>query len=81
MHIQENLGTASPAPTLEDMLKTAYDEELFEYYFTSQVAAYDVATGRKTHAGKPAIVESITPSPNGEYLLVSKVKRPFSHLY
>jgi dipeptidyl aminopeptidase/acylaminoacyl peptidase len=80
-NIQENLGKASPAPTLEDMLKTAYDEDLFEYYFTSQVAAYDVATARKTVVGKPAIVESIASSPNGEYLLVSKIKRPFSHLY
>jgi dipeptidyl aminopeptidase/acylaminoacyl peptidase len=80
-NVQENLGKASPAPTLEDMLKTAYDEDLFEYYFTSQVAAYDVATARKTVVGKPAIVESIASSPNGEYLLVSKIKRPFSHLY
>ena len=80
-NIQETLGTASPAPTLEDMLKTKYDEDLFEYYFTSQVAAYDVAAARKTVIGKPAIVESVTPSPSGEYLLVSKIKRPFSHLY
>jgi dipeptidyl aminopeptidase/acylaminoacyl peptidase len=80
-NIQEALGTASPAPTLEDMLKTKYDEDLFEYYFTSQVAAYDVAAARKTVIGKPAIVENVTPSPSGEYLLVSKIKRPFSHLY
>ena len=29
----------------------------------------------------PAIVESVTPSPGGEFLLVSKIKKPFSHLY
>jgi dipeptidyl aminopeptidase/acylaminoacyl peptidase len=80
-NIQENLGKASPAPTFEDMLKTKYDEDLFEYYFTSQVAAYDVAAARKTLIGKPVIAESITPSPSGEYLLVSRIKRPFSHLY
>ena len=80
-NVHENLGKASPAPTLEDMLKTKYDEELFEYYFTSQVAAYDVAGGRRAPIGKPAIVEGIAPSPNGEYLLVSKIKQPFSHLY
>jgi dipeptidyl aminopeptidase/acylaminoacyl peptidase len=80
-NVQENLGKASPAPTLEDMLKTRYDEDLFEYYFTSQVTAYDVASARRTAIGKPAIVESVAPSPNGEYLLVSKIKRPFSHLY
>jgi dipeptidyl aminopeptidase/acylaminoacyl peptidase len=80
-NVLENLGTAAPAPTFEDMLKTKYDEDLFEYYFTSQAVAYDVGTARKTPIGKPAIIESVTPSPNGEYLLVSKVKRPFSHLF
>jgi dipeptidyl aminopeptidase/acylaminoacyl peptidase len=63
------------------MLKTKYDEDLFEYYFTSQVVTYDAASTRKTAVGKPAIVESVAPSPSGDYLLVSRVKRPFSHLY
>ena len=80
-NVQENLGKASPAPTIQDMLKTRYDEDLFEYYFTSQVVTYDAASARKTVIGKPAIVESVAPSPSGGYLLVSKVKRPFSHLF
>jgi dipeptidyl aminopeptidase/acylaminoacyl peptidase len=80
-NVQENLGKASPAPTFEDMLKTKYDEDLFEYYFTSQVVTYDAASAKKTAIGKPAIVESVAASPSGEFLLVAKVKRPFSHLY
>ncbi|HYT65377.1 MAG TPA: prolyl oligopeptidase family serine peptidase [Vicinamibacterales bacterium] len=80
-NVHENYGKAAPAPTLEDMLKTKYDEDLFEYYFTSQVVTYDIPTSRKTLVGKPAIVENISTSPNGEYLLVAKAKRPFSHLY
>jgi dipeptidyl aminopeptidase/acylaminoacyl peptidase len=80
-NVHESLGKTSPAPTFEDMLKTKYDEDLFEYYFTSQVAAYDATAARRTVIGKPAIVESVAPSPNGDYLLVSKIKRPFSHLY
>jgi dipeptidyl aminopeptidase/acylaminoacyl peptidase len=80
-NVHENDGRPSPAPTLEDMLKTKYDDDLFEYYFTSQVVAYDVAGGHRTPIAKPAIIESVAPAPNGEYFLVSKVKRPFSHLY
>jgi len=80
-NVHENSGKPSPAPTLEDMLKTKYDDDLFEYYFTSQVATYDAASGKRTTVGKPAIVESLEPSPDGQYLLVSKVKRPFSHLF
>src|ERR1051325_7159886 len=79
-NIQENSGKAAPAPTYEDMIKTAHDETLFEYYFTSQIAAIDALTGRKEAIGKPAIFDNVSPSPSGEYLLVTKVKRPFSHL-
>ena len=79
-NIQENHGKAAPAATYEDMIKTSHDEDLFDYYFTSQLAAIDSTTGRKTLIGKPGILENVTASPNGEYILVSKVKRPFSHL-
>ena len=79
-NIQENIGKAAPAPTFEDMLKTAHDDDLFEYYFTSQIAAIDTTTGRKTLIGKPGIFDSVTPSPSGDYLLVTNIKRPFSHL-
>lgn len=77
-NIQENYGKAAPTPTFEDMIKTNHDEDLFEYYFTSQLAAINSATGRKTLIGKPGIFENVTPSPSGEYILVSRIKRPFS---
>src|SRR5438093_1732331 len=79
-NVLENFGKPAPAPTYEDLIKTVHDEALFEYYFTSQLAAFNTATGGKTPIGRPAILDSVTPSPNGEYFLVSKIKRPFSHL-
>jgi dipeptidyl aminopeptidase/acylaminoacyl peptidase len=79
-NIQENHGKAAPAATHEDLIKTDHDEDLFEYYFASQLATIDTATGRKTFIGKPGILENVTPSPNGEYILVSRLKRPFSRL-
>jgi dipeptidyl aminopeptidase/acylaminoacyl peptidase len=79
-NVQETSGKAAPAPTYEDMLKTAHDDALFEYYFTSQITAIDASTGRKTLIGRPAVFDSVTPSPDGEYLLLSKIKRPFSRL-
>ena len=78
-NVQENDGKAAPAPTYEDLLKTAHDDTLFEYYFTSQLAAINVATGAKTSIGKPAIFANVTPSPGGQYVLVTKIKKPFSH--
>jgi len=79
-NIQENSGKAAPVATFEDMLKTAHDDDLFEYYFSSQLATIDVTTGRKTLLGHPAIFDSVTPAPGGEFFLVTKIKRPFSHL-
>jgi dipeptidyl aminopeptidase/acylaminoacyl peptidase len=79
-NILENYGKPAPAPTYEDLIKTVHDEALFEYYFTSQLASINTGTGSKTLIGRPAILASVAPSPNGEYVLVSKVKRPFSHL-
>src|SRR5437660_96063 len=79
-NMQENYGKAAPAATYEDMIRTAHDEDLFEYYFASQLAAINIASGKKTPIGRAAIFGSVTPSPNGEYILVAKIKRPFSHL-
>jgi dipeptidyl aminopeptidase/acylaminoacyl peptidase len=79
-NVQETSGKAAPAATYEDMIKTVHDEALFEYYFTSQLASIVATTGRKTLIGKPAIFDSVTPSPSGDFVLVTRIKRPFSHL-
>jgi dipeptidyl aminopeptidase/acylaminoacyl peptidase len=77
---QETSGRAAPAATYEDLLKTAHDDSLFQYYFTSQLVAINTTTGTKAPFGQPAIFENVTPSPNGDYVLVTAIKRPFSHL-
>jgi dipeptidyl aminopeptidase/acylaminoacyl peptidase len=79
-NIQENYGKAAPAPTTQDLIKTNHDEAIFEYFFTSRLATIDSSNGRKTLIGRPGILESATASPSGEYILVSRIKRPFSRL-
>jgi dipeptidyl aminopeptidase/acylaminoacyl peptidase len=79
-NVHESSGKAAPAPTYEDLLKTAHDDALFEYYFTSQLAAINSTTGAKSAIGRPAIFGTVTPSPGGQYVLVARIKRPFSHL-
>ena len=77
---QETRGRAAPAPTFEDLLKNHFDEQLFDYYFTSQLAYVDAATGARTPIGKPAIFESVDVSPGGEHVLIARSVRPFSYL-
>src|SRR5579864_3503980 len=79
-NVQENYGKAAPAPTYEDLLKIVHDDQLFEYYFTSQLVAVNTTTGAKAALGKPAVFESLSPSPDGQYVLVARIKKPYSHL-
>ena len=77
--IQENVGKAAPAPTFQDLLTNAHDEALFEYYFTSQLATV-TAAGVTAPIGKPALFATASMSPDGQFVLVARIKRPFSRL-
>ena len=79
-HIQEHSGGAAPIRTYQDLLANAHDEALFEYYFTSQVATIDVATGRLTSVGRPGLYQQVSASTSGQYFLMVEVERPFSWL-
>ena len=78
---QESSGRPGPVRTFEDLLKSPHDENLFEYYATSQLAFVDVASGRLTPLGQRAIFQGLSPSPDGRHLLVTRVRRPFSYLF
>ena len=80
-HVQESLGNARPAPTYEDMLQNPHDEDLFEYYATSQLARVDTSNGSITRLGKPGIMEAVNLSPDGQDILVTRAHRPFSYLH
>ena len=79
-NIQESYGKAGPVRTYQDMLESAHDEALFEYYMQSQMALVDAATGRLTSVGKPAMISRAAASPDGQFILVTRIKRPFSRL-
>ncbi len=76
--VQENLGAKAPAATYQDLLENAYDEDVFEFYATSQIVTLAL-DGKSSPLGARGIIESITPSPSGKYLLVETVHRPFSY--
>ena len=78
-NVQENYGPPGPLATYQDMLTSSHDENLFEHYFTAELGIVDATSLRRTAIGRPGMI-SATPSPNGEYLLISRTKRPFSRL-
>lgn len=75
--VQENYGQASPRPTFQDLLKSPYDEQLYEFYATAQLVKN--TNGVETKIGQPAIYGSITVSPDKKYLLQRIIKKPFSY--
>jgi dipeptidyl aminopeptidase/acylaminoacyl peptidase len=78
--IQESSGRAAPVRTLEDMLKSPYDERLFDYYFTSQLVRVPLSGAAVASLGQPGVISDFSPSPDGRYLLVTRIKRPYSYL-
>lgn len=78
--VQENKGRAAPNRTYEDLLKDPHDEALFDYYMTSQLAVIPVDAGTATPLGTPALVSSVSASPDARYLLVETVRKPYSYV-
>ncbi|HSU82189.1 MAG TPA: prolyl oligopeptidase family serine peptidase [Thermoanaerobaculia bacterium] len=77
--IRESTGHAAPARTFQDLLKSPSDEALFEHYLTSRVARVTL-DGQVTPVGAAGLVFGLSPSPDGRYLLVQSLHRPFSYL-
>ena len=80
-NVQETAGKAGPVWTLQDLLTSPHDEDLFDYYATSQLALLDVASGRATPIGRPGLFQTASPAPDGKHLLVARVHRPYSYQY
>ncbi|TZF82987.1 S9 family peptidase [Pedobacter sp. BS3] len=76
--IQQNLGKAAPSRTYQDLIKNPYDEQLFEFYATSQLVQNK--NGIETKIGDPAMYSSVTLSPDKNYLLIRTLQKPFSYL-
>ncbi|GMQ31695.1 prolyl oligopeptidase family serine peptidase [Algoriphagus confluentis] len=77
--IQETSGNAAPSRTYQDLLSNPYDEALFAYFMDSQLMKVGL-DGSKTSVGKPAMIKSMDLSPDGSYLLIESIQKPFSYL-
>lgn len=76
--VQENRGKAAPSATFQDLIRTPYDEELFDFYSTAQLVQWK--GGVETKVGAPARYLSFSLSPDKQYLLTRTIRKPFSYL-
>ena len=77
-NVQETDGTAAPAATYQDLLKTASDGVQFEYYCTADLCR--INENGVTHLVKNRIISSFDLSPDLNHLLIQSIKKPFSYL-
>jgi len=77
--ITETGGRAAPVRTYQDLLSNAGDEALFDYYFTSQPTVVSL-NGRARTVGQPGVVVGLSTSPDGRYILQTRVKKPYSYV-
>jgi dipeptidyl aminopeptidase/acylaminoacyl peptidase len=78
--IQESAG-GGEFSTYEarDTLRNQADAALFEYYGTSQLAFVDLASGAVTRVGAPAVSTDVRLSPDGQHILVTLLRKPYSY--
>jgi dipeptidyl aminopeptidase/acylaminoacyl peptidase len=78
--VQENAGRTTPVRTYQDLLASPHDEALFEHYATSQLVLVPIAGGQLRTVGSPGLLLDTDVSPDGRYILQTRVTRPFSYV-
>ena len=76
--VAEVAGKRSQMATFTDLLTSAADEDQFEALATTVPLRADPATGATVQLGPEGMYQYITESPDGRYLLVYRLQRPFS---
>lgn len=77
--VEETSGKISKVATYQDLLKNPFDEELFEYYATCRLVIVDAKTGNLQRLGDAGMYLESSFSPDNNYLLITKLGRPFSY--
>jgi dipeptidyl aminopeptidase/acylaminoacyl peptidase len=77
--VQVNEGRTAPVRTYQDLLRNGGDERLFDHYFTVQPLLVSIADGATRKVAQPGVYLGVSPSPDGRYLLLTRVKKPYSY--
>ena len=78
-NIQQTTGDAAPSRTYQDLLTNPYEEDLFAYFMDSQLMVVRM-DGSTEKLGEPGMIKDVSLSPDGNYMVVEKIKKPFSYL-
>jgi dipeptidyl aminopeptidase/acylaminoacyl peptidase len=62
------------------LLRDPYEKELMEYYVTGQLAMINASNGSIKKIGAPSMISAVDASPDGKYLHVTIMQKPFSYI-
>ncbi len=77
--VQESSGRRAGARTYDGLLASPHDEALFEHYGATELARVSL-DGTITPLPVRGLLSAVSPSPDGQYMLVETLRRPFSYL-
>jgi dipeptidyl aminopeptidase/acylaminoacyl peptidase len=77
--VQQSIGRRAAVRTFQDLLSDRYDEAIFDYYTTVQITRIDM-DGNTSKLGEPGVIRSISDSPDGNYLMVTRLVKPYSYI-
>ncbi len=78
--VQFNDGKVAPVRTYQDLLEDKYDEALFDYFFSARLILLNLVTGEETEFAEPGVIRSFEASPDGRYIMVATLHRPYSYI-
>jgi dipeptidyl aminopeptidase/acylaminoacyl peptidase len=76
----EHGGKALPLRTYTNLLDDAHEDELFEYYFTSELARLEIDGGLERFPRTRGLLSRVVPSPDGLLAVVTRIERPYSRM-
>lgn len=76
--VRDSRGAAPSSAPDQDLLQNPGDEALFEHYFTDQLVVVPLS-GPVRPIGAPGMHASAAVSPDGKFLLVQSLHKPFSY--
>ncbi|HSZ43822.1 MAG TPA: prolyl oligopeptidase family serine peptidase [Streptosporangiaceae bacterium] len=76
--VEESAGKHSQMATFQDLLRTDADGDVFEELATTLPLRVDPVTGAAAQLGPAGLYYHLSDSPDGQHLLVYRLKRPFS---
>ena len=77
--VQESTGKVTRVRTFQDLLQNPIDEHKFEHFGTSAIMRAEEGK-EPVVLGNPGLFLNFSISPNGEYILVQQIMRPFSYI-